>query len=160
MTLLPSQWSSLCGSISSFVYSLEIRKIFLKVWTRDLLTPMDFSSWTHPLATSLLCRNWVAHPPLPSAPLAAIFQEKLWSGCIKWGRGLRLWSLLSQSCLWQQNSNTLWSLGKTLSPKFSPFFLLLVSSWVPALSVLDPVEWLNTAYWDFWHWKQSCKHCI
>lgn len=120
-TLSPSQWSSLCGSISSFVYRLETRKIFLKVWTRDLLTPMDFSSWTHPLATSLLCRNWVAHPPLPSAPLAAMFQGKLWSGCIKWGRGLRLWSLVSQTCLWQQNSNMLLSLGKILSLKCSAF---------------------------------------
>lgn len=113
------------SSTSSFVCSLEGRKFFLEVWIKDLLTFRYFSSWMHPLATCLLCRNRVAHPAPASASLAATFQEKLWSGCIKWGRGLRLWNLVSQSCLSRQNSNTHFGLDKRLCLRCSPFVVLV-----------------------------------
>lgn len=146
-TLLPARWMG-SSSASSFVYSLEGRKIFLEVQ----FTKTQGFHFLDASSSHLFLMQKLGGTSSPSfCSPAAVFQEKLWCGCIKWGRGLRLWKLVSQTCLWQQNSNMHVSLGKRLSEMFSFLFfflLLLVCLQVPALSILAPVKRQKPAYRD------------
>lgn len=134
-------------SISSFVYSLEARKIFLEVWTRNLLTPRDFSSWMHPLAALPVMQKLggTSSPSFCSPGSYVSGEAVIWLHKMR-KRFETLKPSFTEFSVTAELKHAFKSRQEIIQGVLLRVFLLLVHLHIPALSTLAPAECLNPAY--------------